>query len=104
MTAPFIAACIQFTAGPDPEPNLDRVSGLIREARAAGADLIMTPEVTNFIESGRRRHEKARREAMEKAEHDRLAADEAEPFANLGERGGFHRRQSSTPGSRYCRR
>jgi predicted amidohydrolase len=63
MTDPFTAACIQFTAGPDPEPNLERVSGLIREARAAGADLIMTPEVTNFIESGRRRREKARREA-----------------------------------------
>jgi predicted amidohydrolase len=63
MTEPFIAACIQFTAGPDPEPNLDKVSGLIWEARAAGADLIMTPEVSNFIESGRRRREKARREA-----------------------------------------
>ena len=33
MTAPFTAACIQFTAGPDPERNLDRVSDLIREAR-----------------------------------------------------------------------
>jgi predicted amidohydrolase len=63
MTAPFTAACIQFTAGPEPEANLDKVSGLIREARAAGADLIMTPEVTNFIESGKRRREKARREA-----------------------------------------
>ncbi|HEX3537682.1 MAG TPA: carbon-nitrogen hydrolase family protein [Stellaceae bacterium] len=63
MTAPFTAACIQFTAGPDPEPNLDKVLRLGRQAREAGADLIMTPEATNFIESGKRRREKARREA-----------------------------------------
>jgi predicted amidohydrolase len=63
MSAAFTAACIQFTAGPDPEPNLRQVSELIRQARAAGADLIMTPEVSNFIESGRRRRDKARPEA-----------------------------------------
>ena len=59
----FTAACIQFTAGPDPEANLDAVAELVRRAREAGADLITTPEATNFIESGRRRREKARTEA-----------------------------------------
>jgi len=63
MSAGFTAACVQFTAGPDPEPNLQQVSELIRQARGAGADLIMTPEVSNFIESGRKRRDKARREA-----------------------------------------
>ena len=63
MTTRFTAACIQFTAGPEVEPNLLAVSDLIRRARDAGADLIMTPEASNFIESGRRRHEKARAEA-----------------------------------------
>src|ERR1051326_7880431 len=63
MTAPFTAACIQFTAGPDPDPNLAMARDLIRRARDAGADLIMTPEASNFIESGRRRRDKARREA-----------------------------------------
>jgi len=63
VSAGFTAACVQFTAGPDPEPNLQQVSGLVRQAREAGADLIMTPEVSNFIESGRRRRDKARREA-----------------------------------------
>src|SRR5438105_683036 len=63
MSTGFTAACIQFTAGPDPEPNLRQVGELIRQARAAGAELIMTPEVSNFIESGRRRREKARHEA-----------------------------------------
>ncbi len=63
MSAGYTAACVQFTAGPDPEPNLRQVSELIHQARAAGADLIMTPEVSNFIESGRRRRDKARPEA-----------------------------------------
>jgi predicted amidohydrolase len=63
MSGKFTAACVQFTAGPDPEPNLAQVATLIRRARDAGADLIMTPEASNFIESGRRRRDKARREA-----------------------------------------
>ena len=63
MSAPFTAACIQFTAGPDPEPNLREVAGLIRRARDEGADFITTPEASNFIESGRRRRDKARPEA-----------------------------------------
>ena len=37
----------------------------MRRARDAGADFIMTPEVSNLIESGKRRREKARREAEE---------------------------------------
>jgi predicted amidohydrolase len=63
MSTPFAAACIQFTAGPDPEPNLRLVGDFVRRARDAGAEFIMTPEATNFIESGRRRRDKARREA-----------------------------------------
>jgi len=63
MSGSFTAACVQFTAGPDPEPNLGTVSDLIRRARDVGADFILTPEASNFIESGRRRREKARREA-----------------------------------------
>jgi deaminated glutathione amidase len=65
MNGSFTAACVQFTAGPDPEPNLRTVSELIHRARDAGGDFIMTPEASNFIESGRRRREKARREANE---------------------------------------
>jgi len=63
MSAPFIAGCIQFTAGPEPEANLRQVEALVRRARDAGADFIMTPEASNLIESGKRRRDKARREA-----------------------------------------
>jgi deaminated glutathione amidase len=62
MNAGFTASCIQFTAGREPLANLRIVADLIRRARDAGADLIMTPEVSNFIESGRARRDKARRE------------------------------------------
>jgi deaminated glutathione amidase len=61
--SPFTAACIQHTAGPDPEPNLRTVADLVRQARDAGAEFIMTAEASNLIESGRRRRDKARKEA-----------------------------------------
>jgi predicted amidohydrolase len=65
--SPFTAACIQFTAGPDPEPNIRTVSDMIRRARDDGADFAMTPEVTNFVAGGRRRNEQARREDQDPA-------------------------------------
>ncbi|HJU17517.1 MAG TPA: carbon-nitrogen hydrolase family protein [Stellaceae bacterium] len=65
--SPFTAACIQFTAGPDPGPNIRTVSDMIRRARDDGADLVMTPEVSNFIAAGRSRRDTARREAEDPA-------------------------------------
>ena len=61
--AAFTAGLVQHTAGPDPEPNLRVVEGLVRRARDAGADFIMTAEASNFIESGKRRRDKAKPEA-----------------------------------------
>lgn len=49
MTA-FRAALVQFTAARDPDPNIATVSGLVREARAGGADLVLTPENTGMLE------------------------------------------------------
>ncbi len=43
-----------MTSGPDPEANAAAASALIREAKARGADLIMTPETTNMMEPRRR--------------------------------------------------
>ena len=60
----FRAACVQFTAGCDPDPNVAALDGLIRFARSEGADLIMTPEVSDMMEPRRRLAvEKARPEA-----------------------------------------
>ena len=45
----FKAACIQMSARKEPAVNAARVEDLVREAAARGADLIMTPEMTNII-------------------------------------------------------
>ena len=44
MPSTFKAACIQFTAAPEVEPNLDKSLRLTREAAAAGAKLVGLPE------------------------------------------------------------
>ncbi|MBV8118398.1 MAG: carbon-nitrogen hydrolase family protein [Alphaproteobacteria bacterium] len=64
MTTAFTAACIQFTAARDYQPNIEVVSDLVRRARDSGADFVLTPENTGLIEPvGRLRREKARSEA-----------------------------------------
>ena len=67
----FKAACIQLNSGREVEPNIRAASALVRRARDAGADLIMTPEVSDMIEPKR-----ALREAKARAEsaHPMLAA------------------------------
>jgi predicted amidohydrolase len=67
----FKAACIQLNAGREVEPNIRAASALVRGAREAGADLIMTPEVSDMIEPKR-----ALREAKACAEsaHPMLAS------------------------------
>ena len=49
------AGLIQTCAGPDPAANLAETSRLIRRAAAEGADLVLTPEVTNIVTFSRRR-------------------------------------------------
>ena len=64
MNSVFTASCIQFTSARDYEPNIRVVSDLIRRARDAGADLVLTPENTGLTEPvGKLRREKARDEA-----------------------------------------
>lgn len=68
MSSNFTAACIQLTSGREPEANIGAASALIREARKAGAELIMTPETTNMMEPRRRPMlEKARPESEDPA-------------------------------------
>jgi predicted amidohydrolase len=50
MSRRFKAACIQFTAGREIGPNIERLLPLMRRARDAGADLIALPENTTMIE------------------------------------------------------
>lgn len=51
----FQAACVQMRSSRDVAENVHVASGLIREARAAGADFIATPEYTTIMEEDRGR-------------------------------------------------
>jgi len=47
------AALIQLNCSDDPEANLPATERLIREAAAGGAELILTPEVSNIVSASR---------------------------------------------------
>jgi len=49
----FKVACIQVTSGRETAPNLETACGLAREARAAGADLVLMPENVAMMEWGK---------------------------------------------------
>jgi predicted amidohydrolase len=55
MTKPFTVACIQMNSGREIGPNVETASRLVREARKAGADFMLTPENTTCIEPKRER-------------------------------------------------
>jgi predicted amidohydrolase len=67
----FKAACIQTNSAREFAPNIEAVGAAIREARRAGAELIMTPEVTGMFEPIRERH---REKATDEAGNPALAA------------------------------
>ena len=52
-TATFKAAMIQMRSGLVPATNIDAASRLIGEAKAAGADYVQTPEMTNILAANR---------------------------------------------------
>ncbi len=71
MTERFTVACIQNTAQPEIGDSMRQVAELVRRARDAGADFILTPENVSMLEPRRRR-------VLDKAQpedgHDALAA------------------------------
>ncbi len=55
QAATFKAALIQMRTGLTPATNIDSASRMIREAKAAGADYVQTPEMTNVMDVNRER-------------------------------------------------
>jgi predicted amidohydrolase len=49
----FLAGLVQMRSGRTPQKNLDSATTLIREAAAAGAQYVQTPEMTNIMELSR---------------------------------------------------
>lgn len=50
---PFLAACVQMRGGRDPAANREAAVKAVREAAAAGAAYVQTPETTSLIERDR---------------------------------------------------
>src|SRR3954469_5630882 len=51
----FRVGLIQMRSGREPHANFDAAAKLIREAKAGGADYVLTPEMTNIMETRRER-------------------------------------------------
>jgi predicted amidohydrolase len=51
----FRVGLIQMRSGRTPQANVDTAAALIREAKSAGADYVLTPEMTNIMEGSRQR-------------------------------------------------
>jgi deaminated glutathione amidase len=56
MSVKFTAACVQMTSEREFEPNIRAARDLVRRARDAGAEFIMTPEITGMFEPKRENH------------------------------------------------
>jgi deaminated glutathione amidase len=89
MSAKFTAACVQMTSEREFDPNIRAAGGLVRRARDAGADLIMTPEITGMFEPKRDRH---LAKATDEATNPALAA-----FRDLARETGAWLLLGSTP-------
>ena len=53
--ATFTAGLVQMRSGLSPQANLDAAVRLIEDAKNAGADYVLTPEMTNILEIKRDR-------------------------------------------------
>ena len=53
--ATFTAGLVQMRSGLSPQANLDAAVRLIEDAKNAGADYVLTPEMTNILEIKRER-------------------------------------------------
>ncbi|HEY5608862.1 MAG TPA: nitrilase-related carbon-nitrogen hydrolase, partial [Alphaproteobacteria bacterium] len=51
--ATFRVGLVQMRSGRTPQGNLDAAVKLIGEAKSAGADYVLTPEMTNIMEASR---------------------------------------------------
>ncbi len=71
MSGRFTAACLQLCSAAEVEPNIAAVRELAHRARDRGADLIMTPEVSDMMEPQR---ERVFAKAKTEPDHAMLAA------------------------------
>lgn len=76
----FVAACIQMRSGTDPDGNIVAMEAMVREAAAAGARYIQTPEMTGAVQRDR----KALFAVLKGQDDDLVAARAAQLAGELG--------------------
>ncbi|MEO0621160.1 MAG: carbon-nitrogen hydrolase family protein [Pseudomonadota bacterium] len=74
----FRAALLQLNASDDPVANLPATEAMVREAASAGAELVLTPEVTNCVSASRTHQASVLAEEVEDATLARLRMVAAE--------------------------
>lgn len=74
------AALLQLTSSDDPGRNLDMVLELVRQAAADGAELVVTPEVTNCVSASRKRQDAV----LKRESEDVMLATLRKEAADLG--------------------
>ena len=74
------AALVQLNASDDPAANLPVTAKFVRQAAADGAELALTPEVTNIVSSSRTRQN----EVLALEHHDRTLAELREVASQTG--------------------
>ena len=74
------AALVQLNASDDPEANLVDTERLVREAASGGAELVLTPEITNIVSASRTVQE----ERLRREEDDATLARLSEVAGELG--------------------
>jgi len=74
------AALVQLTSSDDPSTNLPVTRDLVAEAAEEGADLILTPEVTNCVSTSRARQN----EVLRHEEDDRTLATLRDDATRMG--------------------
>ncbi len=74
------AALLQMTSSDDPAENLRVVRGMLRQAVENGADLVVTPEVTNCVSASREHQSQVLRREAE----DELFAEMRKEARSLG--------------------
>jgi predicted amidohydrolase len=82
MSGTFKAALIAMRSGITPDANIETAVKLIEEAKAAGADYVQTPEMTNIME--------VKRERLFAAIHDEDADLALATFRDLARKHGLY--------------
>ena len=99
----FKVGLVQMRSGVDPQANLAAALAAIDEAKRAGADYVLTPEMTNIMESKRERlfaDDRGRGATIRRSPRLREAGAQACASTSISARWRSRRRRTRRPTAR----